>query len=101
MIEEGEILGCGAIKLLGHDHAEIKSMRVAPTHRQRGLASTLLRHIIAESRRMGISRLSLETGSFAVSQPARRRYLKHGIDLCGPLGDKETDPHSPLITRIF
>jgi putative acetyltransferase len=67
MIEDGEILGCGAVKQLGHDHAEIKSMRVAATHRRRGLASALLRHIIAESRRMGISRLSL-------ARPGRTRF---------------------------
>jgi len=101
MIEDGEILGCAAIKLLGHDHAEIKSMRVAPTHRRRGLASALLRHIIAESRRMGVSRLSLETGSFAFSEPARRLYLKHGFELCGPFGDYEADPNSAFMTRIL
>ncbi len=101
MIEDGEVLGCGAIKLLGHDHAEIKSMRVAPTRRQRGLASTLLRHIVDESRRMGISRLSLETGSFASFEPARRLYLKHGFELCGPFGDYEADPKSAFMTRTL
>jgi putative acetyltransferase len=101
MIDDGEILGCGAIKLLGDDHAEVKSMRVAPPHRRRGLASTLLRHIIAESRRMGISRLSLETGSFPFSEPARRLYLKHGFEFCDPFGDYEADPNSVFMTRIL
>jgi putative acetyltransferase len=101
MIEEGEILGCGAIMLLGHDHAEIKSMRVTPMRRHRGLGSALLRHIIAESRRMGITRLSLETGSFAFSEPARRLYLKHGFEYCGPFGDYEADPNSVFMTRTL
>ena len=99
MIDDGEIVGCGAIKLLSHDHAEIKSMRVATTHRRRGLASTLLRHIIAESRRMGVSRLSLETGSFPFSEPARHLYLEHGFVFCGPFGDYEADPNSVFMTR--
>jgi GNAT superfamily N-acetyltransferase len=48
MIEDGEILGCGAIKLLGHNHGEIKSMRVTPTRRHRGLGSALLRFRLSE-----------------------------------------------------
>jgi putative acetyltransferase len=100
MIEDGQIVGCGAIKLLGHDHAEIKSMRVASTHRRRGVASALLRHIIAESRRMEVSRLSLETGSFAHFEAARRLYLKHGFEFCDPFGDYEPDPNSVFMTRL-
>ena len=100
MIEDGEILGCGAIKLLEHDHGEIKSMRITPSRRHRGLGSVLLRHIIAEAGRMGISRLSLETGSGAFSEPARRLYLKHCFEFCGPFGDYEADPNSVFMTRI-
>ena len=52
-------------------------------------------------RRMGISRLSLETGSFAFSEPARRLYLKHGFEFCGPFDDYEADPNSVFMTRIL
>jgi putative acetyltransferase len=38
-------------------------MRIASTHRRGGIASLLLEHILAEARRMGFTRLSLETGS--------------------------------------
>jgi ribosomal protein S18 acetylase RimI-like enzyme len=55
---------CGAIKALDASHTEIKSMRVAPSHRQRGVASTLLQHILSEAKQRGFSRVSLETGSF-------------------------------------
>ena len=50
---------------------------------------------------MGISRLSLETGSFAFSEPARRLYLKHGFEFCGPFDDYEADPNSVFMTKIL
>lgn len=67
----------------------------------RGLGSLLLRHIIADARRMGISRLTLETGSIAFSEPARRLYLKHGFEVCGPFDDYEADPKSVFMTRTL
>jgi putative acetyltransferase len=99
MLDDGEIAGCGAIKLLGDGHGEVKSMRVAPTHRRRGVASTLMEHIIGEGKRMGLSRLWLETGSFEFFEPARRLYLKHGFELCGPFADYELDPNSAFMTK--
>ena len=50
---------------------------------------------------MGISCLSLETGSYAFFEPARRLYLKHGFELCDPFGDYEADPTSAFMTRIL
>ncbi len=47
------LVGCGAIKRLDAGHAEVKSMRTAPTRHRSGIASLLLGHIITEARRMG------------------------------------------------
>jgi putative acetyltransferase len=101
MLEDGEIVGCGALKLLGGDEAEIKSMRVAEAHRGRGLASAILQHILAEARRRGIARVFLETGSFEFFAPARRLYLKHGFELCPPFADYEEDPNSVFMTKTL
>ena len=101
MIEDGRVLACGALKLLGGGDGEIKSMRVAPDCRQRGVASTMLRHIIAEARRMELSRLYLETGSFEFFEPARRLYRKHGFELCGPFADYKPDPNSVFMTKTL
>jgi putative acetyltransferase len=101
MVEDGEVLGCGAIKRLSAEDAEVKSMRVARTHRRRGLAATLLRHMLAESRRMGFSRLYLETGSFAFFEPARRLYLAHGFELCPPFAGYVEDPNSVFMTKLL
>jgi N-acetylglutamate synthase-like GNAT family acetyltransferase len=101
VIEAGEVIGCGAIKRLDADHGEIKSMRVAPSRRRRGLASMLLRHLLIEAKRMGLSRLSLETGSFEFFEPARRLYLSHGFEFCDAFAGYEQDPNSIFMTKAL
>jgi putative acetyltransferase len=97
--ENGELLGCGAIKELDSQHAEIKSMRTASMHRRKGVAKTLLNHILEEARRRGYSRLSLETGSMEAFEPARRLYADFGFTYCEPFADYAEDPHSVFMTR--
>ncbi len=67
--ENGELLGCGALKQLDAQHGEIKSMRTASRHLRNGVARAMLQHILAEARRRRYRRLSLETGS----QPGSNR----------------------------
>lgn len=95
----GEALaGCGALKALDDTHGEIKSMRTARAHRGQGVASALLRHIVAEARRRGYRRLSLETGVEAPFEPARALYHRHGFEYCGPFADYVEDPNSVFMT---
>ena len=54
-------MGCGALKELTTRHGEIKSMRTAPAHRGRGVATVMLEHILEEAERRGYDRVSLET----------------------------------------
>ncbi|MBB4929240.1 putative acetyltransferase [Lipingzhangella halophila] len=99
---DGEtIVGCGAITRLTAGHAEVKAMRTAPERKRSGVASRLLRHIIAESARMGFLRLSLETGSGAFFQPARKLYEKFGFTYCAPFGEYRPDPESVFMTRTL
>lgn len=93
------LVGTAALLRLGDGHGEIKSMRVAPTHRRLGVASMLLRHVETEARRQGITRLSLETGSFPFFEPARRLYLRHGYAPCGPFADYVEDPNAAFMTK--
>ena len=58
--EDGELLGCGALKELDPQHGEIKSMRTAPAHLRKGVARAVVEHIIAEAKRRGVS--ALESG---------------------------------------
>nr|NIW24381.1 GNAT family N-acetyltransferase [Gammaproteobacteria bacterium] len=51
-----------------------------------------------EARRRGYRCVSLETGSMAHFEPARRFYLKHGFRYCEPFSTYENDPNSVFMT---
>jgi putative acetyltransferase len=97
--ENDELLGCGALKELDSQHAEIKSMRTSSSHLRRGIAKHLLNHIIEEAKRRGYSRLSLETGSMEAFEPARKLYANSGFTYCEPFADYIEDPYSVFMTR--
>jgi putative acetyltransferase len=101
VLDRDTLVGCGAIKRLDARHAEVKSMRTAPTRKRSGIASLLLQHIITEATRMGFTRLSLETGAAEFFLPARKLYQKFGFDYCQPFADYEPDPHSVFMTRTL
>lgn len=93
-----ELVGCGALKELDRTHAEIKSMRTDPKFRGQGAGRLMLRHIRDEAKQRGYNRLSLETGSMAAFEPARRLYASHGFTECGPFADYILDPQSVFMT---
>jgi putative acetyltransferase len=97
--ENGELLGCGALKELDAQHGEIKSMRTSARHRRQGVAKALLTQILEEARRRGYRRLSLETGSHEAFEPARSLYAALGFTYCGPFADYRLDPYSLFMTR--
>jgi len=96
---EGETLvGVGALKRIGSGHGEVKSMHTAETMRGRGIGGTLLHHIIAVARTSGLTRLSLETGSWPYFTPARSLYARFGFVECPPFGNYRLDPNSVFMT---
>lgn len=96
---DGRLAGCGALKELNLAHGEIKSMRTARGFRRRGVAATLLEHLLEEARRRDYIRLSLETGSMAYFAPARSLYSSFGFEPCGPFAEYKEDPNSVFMTR--
>ncbi len=96
-----ELAGCGALKALDATHAEIKSMRTAASHLRKGVASKMLEYLIAEARRRGYRRLSLETGSMAYFEPARRLYASFGFVPCAPFGSYIEDPNSVFMSKAL
>lgn len=117
--EDGELLGCGALKLLDiesrpnvegtepHGSAvhgterhgagrlgEIKSMRTAAAARGRGVATLMLKHIIEQARSRNLERICLETGTEDYFAPARRLYARHGFTERPPFADYVLDPNS-------
>lgn len=97
--ENGELLGCGALKELDPQHAEIKSMRTSSQHLRKGIAKYLLNHIVKEARQRGYKHLSLETGSMEAFEPARRMYVGFGFEYCGPFADYVEDPNSVFMKK--
>jgi putative acetyltransferase len=97
--ESGELLGCGALKELDSQHAEIKSMRTSSSHLRKGVAKNLLNHILEEAQRRGYRRLSLETGSMEAFEPARQLYANFGFTYCEPFADYGEDSYSVFMTR--
>ncbi len=96
---DGERLaGCGALKQIDARHGEIKSMRTAEDFRGRGVAATLVSHMIDAAWTRGLDRISLETGSNEPFAPARRLYARHGFVECGPFADYVEDPWSVFMT---
>jgi putative acetyltransferase len=92
------LVGIGALKRLAPEHGEVKSMHTAESRRGRGAGSAMLRHIIATAKSNGMSRLSLETGSWDYFIPARALYRRHGFVECPPFADYVPDPNSVFLS---
>ncbi|HKF40572.1 MAG TPA: GNAT family N-acetyltransferase [Candidatus Acidoferrum sp.] len=92
------LLGMGALKRLSASHGEIKSMYIAEEMRRKGIGAAMLRHIVAVARASGMSRLSLETGSWDYFRPARALYASYGFVECPPFADYVLDPNSVFMT---
>ena len=95
------LVGSGALQHRSDDHGEIKSMHTLTAYRGKGLAQTMLDHIVLEARERGYTRLSLETGGSPGFQAARRLYERNGFTVCGPFADYVEDPHSVFMTHTF
>jgi len=96
--DAGKLVACCALRQLDSAHGELKSMRVARAQRGRGIGAILMTHLLAEARRRGYARLSLETGSMAFFAPAHRLYARFGFSDCGPFGSYGEDPNSRFMT---
>ncbi len=92
--QDSDLLGLGALQHLDTTHVEIKSMKTAPAHLRRGVARLMLQHLVAEAQKRGYSRVSLETGSMAAFEPARRLYASFGFVRTRPFADYTDDPNS-------
>lgn len=96
--EGNELAGVGALRTLDADHGEVKSMFTAESLRGKGVGSAILRHIIQQAKARGMTRLSLETGSWPYFEPARALYRRHGFTECPPYAHYKPDPNSVFMT---
>lgn len=97
--EGDELMGCGALKQLSPEHAELKSMRTARAHLRKGVARAMLRHILASARAKGFQRISLETGTPTPFVAAQKLYASEGFVECGPFANYVLDPYSVFMSK--
>jgi len=90
------VAGVAALKLI-EGGAELKSMRTHPDFLNQGVAKALLDHILAEARRRGLTRLSLETGRGPAFEPALALYRSRGFVEGGPFADYQDNGFSQFL----
>jgi len=79
---DGTVIGCGALHVMWHDLAEVRTLAVAEEWLGKGVGHALLDHIEADARTLGLERvfcLTFETAFFG----------RHGFE---PVSEQLVDP---------
>lgn len=86
---DGVAVGCGAVKFVNGEYAEVKRMYVTPQWRGLGVAQALLGHLERLAHQKGFRVLRLETG---IHQPeAVTLYERAGFSRCAAFGKYTED----------
>jgi putative acetyltransferase len=96
---DGMLLGVGALARVGPSEGELKSMHTASEARGQGVARQLLQALILRAQDMGLTRISLETGTAAPFAAARSLYAAEGFVECPPFGSYVRDSLSVFMTK--
>ena len=99
--ENEKLLGCGALKFLKKDHGEFKSIRVHDNFRNQGNGIKVINYLIDEAKRLGIKRLSIETGAGDFFIPARKLFKKTGFKVCEPFAHYKEDINSVYLSVLI
>jgi putative acetyltransferase len=97
--DNDELIGCGALKFLNKIHGEFKSIRVVDKFRKKGIGEKIINHLIEEAKKLGIKKLSIETGSGKFFEPARKLFAKLDFQPCSPFAHYNEDPNSCFFTK--
>ena len=90
--EDSSPAGCGGVKLVGTEYAEVKRMYVRPQFRGLGLARLMLNHLADYAQRHGVRVLRLEPGIH--QHAAIRLYERMGFQRIPAFGEYREDPLS-------
>ncbi len=97
--EDGEAVGCGAIKEYAEGVAEIKRMFVRPENRGRGNAGQILTELETWAKELNYSGCILETG---IKQPeAIRLYQKSGYERIPSYGQYLNVENSVCMKKVI
>ena len=92
-VDAEENAGCVALRPLGNGACEMKRLFVRPGHRGQGIGRQLALAIIDEARKIGYTRMKLDTIS----------TMEEAIGLYRSIGFVETQPytHNPIPGAVF
>ena len=89
---DGQLAGCGGIKIFPKEYGEVKRMWVRPQFRGLGLGKAMLNHLADYARSQKLNLLRLETGIYEVE--AIGLYERFGFQRRSPFGEYKVDPLS-------
>ncbi|MEO1730882.1 MAG: GNAT family N-acetyltransferase [Pseudomonadota bacterium] len=96
---DGKLAAVGALKALGDDLGELKSMRASPEFRGKGAGRELLEHLLAEAKARGYRWVGLETGRTQEFADARALYEGYGFAECAAFNGYVSDEFSMCMER--
>jgi putative acetyltransferase len=94
---DNRAVGCGAVKILGGESAELKRIFVHDEARGLGLGRRIVAALEEIAAEKGIRDIYLETGPLNVE--AVKLYTAQGYRQCGPFADYEENPHSIFMVK--
>lgn len=95
--DSGSPLGCGAVRVIAPDVAELKRMYVRPTGRGLGVGAALLAALEQRAVALGARRLLLETG--VRQEAALRLYARAGFRRVASFGEYVDSPLSVCLAK--
>lgn len=95
--QDGEPVGCGALRRLDGATGELKRMFVAPEARRRGVGRGVLTALELHARELGLRRLVLETG--VRQHEAMAMYERAGYDRIPCFGEYERSAASVCLGK--
>ncbi len=99
--ENEKLIGCGALKFLKNKHGEFKSIRIHNNFRNKSYGMKIINHLIYEAKKLGIKRISIETGAGKFFEPARKLFKRCNFEVCEPFAHYKEDKNSIYLTKII
>lgn len=96
-VENGELVGFAGY-FAAADQADILDVAVAPAHRRRGIARSLMETVLAEAEKDGVQTVFLEVR--ASNTPAIALYTSLGFTPSGKRKNYYTDPREDAILML-
>lgn len=92
-------VGCGAVRRIDERTGELKRMYVLPAERGRGISRALLTALEDEARRLGLSRVCLETGTRQMA--ALALYERSGFVHIPAYAEYRESPFSVCMEKVL